>query len=299
VGTLLYLVFRPPSADVLHRQAKAAMDSGNIETQENALEQNGAIGKYLNHYSKLDNEQTRDVRGWKQQIEMARYERLLDTYMQKRNAVIKFEAQGPTQKDAFAAVDAEERGDRESAIKHWQAIKELEGADSSWARVADNHLKEWNAVDEIDKRFQKWHDDIHEERAVPEPTDDRERAAFLAWRMENSRVGDTGKAKSMYKSFRDEMAKEPGLRGRWYLYGAWRNRELKDDENLDKEPLKKRIREELKAVKEQFEGRKIRIRDANWVYRDVIALHRKDTAMSQVVEEAENLLQKLPQERPD
>jgi hypothetical protein len=183
-------------------------------------------------------------------------------------------------------------------MKHWQAIKELEGADSSWARLADKHLDEWKAVEEIDKRFQKWHDDIHEDREVPEATDDREREAFLAWRMENSRVGDLRKAKSMYHSFRDEMAKEPGSRGRWYFFGAWHDRELKDDEATDKEQLKKKIREELKDVNEK-RGKKIRIRDARWVCLDVIALYQKDKDMSAVVEEAQEILQKLSQKRPE
>jgi hypothetical protein len=98
----------------------------------------------------------------------------------------------------------------------------------------------------------------------------------------------------MYKSLREEMAKEPGLRGRWYLYAAWHNRELREDETTDKEGLNKRIGDRLKEVNEQRE-KQISNRDAKWVYLDVIALYRQDRAMREVVEEAEKQLQRLPQ----
>src|SRR5262249_1359851 len=49
VGTLLYLVFRPPSADLLYQQAKKVMQSGTFEEQEKA-DAAGPIAQYLHHY---------------------------------------------------------------------------------------------------------------------------------------------------------------------------------------------------------------------------------------------------------
>ncbi len=182
VATLLYLVFRPPSADKLYQKAKAVMDSGNVEAQENAIEPNGAITKYLRDYGTPDNERSREVRGWREQIQMARWERLLDKHMQqeRENKPFKIKPDGETQKNAFAAVEAEEQGNRKTAIEHWQAVKEQAGGDSSWARVADKHLAEWDALTQIDGQFQQMYKRIHDFGEEPALTDEHQRQAFLA-----------------------------------------------------------------------------------------------------------------------
>ncbi|MGH7171046.1 MAG: serine/threonine protein kinase, partial [Gemmataceae bacterium] len=284
VATLLYLAFLPPSADKLYRQAKAVMESGDFDKQDNALERNGAIQKYLDHYGKQDNEQSREVRGWKEQIQIARWEHLLDKHMlrEREDKLFKVKPDGKTQEDAFAAVDAEETGDRKAANEHWQAVKEVQGADSIWARVADKHLAKWNALDQIDQEFQQRHDDIGRTGKEPSLTDENQRLAFLAWRMEHSAVGDPGLAKSKFQSLREKMAKEPGARNRWHLYAAWHNHELgeaapnKEDklmENINKWLMQKQISDEVRVA-----------------CLDVLALYGKNEAMKEVVQEAEQLL---------
>ncbi len=293
VSTLLYLVFRPPPANRLYLEAKAVMDSGDFERQENALDQNGAIGKYIYYYGKLDDEHSRDVRQWKLNIQIAKDERLLERYMQKRNSVMKVQSQSKTEQDAFDALEAEEKGDRESAMKHWQAIKQREGEDSHWAVVADKHLGEWKAIDQIDQRFQERYNRIHNDNEVPELTDDHERQSFLVWRMEHSEVGDKGLAKSMYKSSREEMAKEPGLRGRWYLYAAWHNRQLDTETTENKEELKNKILTDLGTKYEQWKMEKIPKKDVKLVCLDVLALYGEDKSMSEAVKMATEKLQEL------
>lgn len=297
VVTLLFLVFRGPSAEKLYQQAKAAMQSGDLERQENAIEPNGAITKYIRDYGKQDNEQIREVRGWREQIQMAKHERLLDRHMQqiRNNSALKVKPDGATQEDAFAAVEAEEKGDREAALKHWQAVKERE-VDSSWAHLADKRLAEWNTVEQTDGQFAQVYERIHKSGTEPPRDDNRLSEAFRAWRMERSDVGDKSLAKAIYKSLRDEAAKEPGLRRLWYLYAAWHKHDLdqkKEDSADNKDPLAERIHKRLEDVREQRKKEQMRKADARFVCLDVLALYGQNKDMAQVVEEAKKLLEEL------
>ncbi len=293
IGTLLYLVFRPPSAEKLYQQAKAVMQTGDVDAQENALEPNGVITRYLNTYGKQDNEQSREVRGWQMQIQVARGERLLDRHMQQErgNTPLKVKPDGKTQEDAFAAVEAEERGDRDAAIKRWQAVKEREG-DSAWAHIAGKRLAEWDAVEQTDVQFEQEYARIRRSgKEPPMKDDDPIGALFRAWRMENSQVGDKGLAKAMYKSLREDAAKQPGLRGLRYLYVAWHRRNL-EDEDADKDLLNK-VDHRIETVREQWKKEQIPKADARLLCLDVLALYGQNEDMAQVVKKAKQLLEDL------
>lgn len=298
VGMLLFLVFRPPSADKLYQRAKVVMQSGKIAEQNKAIEPDGAIRKYLDVYGSTDSEQTREVRGWRQQILMAQYELLLDNYMQKRNAAIKFQAQNKTEQNAFDAMEAEEEGDRKAAIEHWQTVKELEGGDSSWAAVADKHLAEWNALGLIDKEFERLYQRIQDSGQEPSLTDERQLQAFRAWRAEYLKegVGDEGTAKSYFKSLKAEMLKEPRPRNRWYLYAVWNYRRL-EDKTTNKDDLKKKVRGCLQSMRAQLAAKPPQIsqRAARGVCLDVVALYAQMDSMESVVKDAEKLLKEIPQ----
>lgn len=300
VATLLFLVFRKPSAEKLYQQAKAVMQSEDAEKQENAIEASGVITKYLHSYGEPENEQNREVRGWRMQIQAARWERLLDKHMQqvRDNSTFKVKPADKTQEDAFAAVEAEEKGDRKTAIERWQSVKKQEGADSPWARVAEKHVGEWNALGLIDALFLQWYERIRNSGEEPQQTDDRQREAFLAWRMENSAVGDAALASMMFKSLRDEVSKAPGSRPQWYLYAAWHkyelDRELEKAEG-EKEP-KSTIRKRppnLDSLRQKLAGGKIRKADKRLLCLDVVALYDQNKEMAKVVEEAKKILQDL------
>ncbi|MGH7224500.1 MAG: hypothetical protein ACRELF_14835, partial [Gemmataceae bacterium] len=304
VGTLLYLVFRPPSADKLYQQAKAVMQSGNADAQENAIDLNGAITNYLYYYGKQDNEQSREVRGWKEQIQIARWERLLDKHLrqERENKLIKIKPDGETQEDAFKAVDAEEKGDRDTAVKHWQAIKERE-RESSWAAVADKHLAQWNALAQINEQFQQMHERIHNSGEEPSLTNNLLRQAFLAWRAKpkpskegvDEGVGDGGVAKSLFKALKAETTQQGDSRQLWYLYAVWNIHEL-GDAVTDKEKLQKKVRERIKDMRGQLAQKspKILRKDVRLVCLDVRALYGEDADMKEVVKEAEKFLQDIP-----
>ncbi len=295
VATLLYLAFRGPSADKLYQQAKAIMDSGDIEKQESALEPNGVIAKYLRAYGKQDTDQAREVHGWEEKIQDARNERLLEKHLQRMHegAGLKFQPDSKILDDAFKAVDAEESGAREKAIKHWQAVKELQ--DSSWTRIADKHLAEWAAVDQIEEQFKKLYARIANFGEEPSLPDDIQQEAFRAWRsqpeLSKTEVGDLGFAKSLYRSLWEKLEKQSGLRQRWYLLAAWRKRQL-EDAAFDKDKLKEKVHQCLQTVEAQLKKGEITKLHAKSVCLDVLVLYEPEKDMDKVIKEARDLLGK-------
>lgn len=294
VITLLYLVFRPPSADTLYRQAKVVMDSGDLDKQISAREPDGPIGKYLHYYGNEDNDQSREVHGWDEQIQIARWEQLLDRHMKQvrgeSSALIPLKPVGKTQEEAFKAVEKDEEGDRDGAIELWGAIEKREEG-FSWGRIAEKQLAEWKAVDLIEEQCNHLYEGIHNSGREPPLTDDTESEIFLAWRAKNSeQVGDDGLAKSLYQTLRDKLKAEPGMRKRWYLFAAMRARELKEAAPTDKERLKKKVRKCLNDVREQRNREQITKLKAKFICLDVIALYDRDEDMAPVVEEAKKLL---------
>jgi predicted Ser/Thr protein kinase len=295
VTTLLVLAFRGPSADKLYQQAKAVMESGDFEKQEAAIGPDGVITKCEKAFAKQDDERAREVHGWRVQIQMAENERLLVTHRQQvreDKALFKRRPNGATEEDAFNAVDAEEQGNRESALEHWQRLKQREGY-SSWGLVADKRLAEWNAVDQIDTQlFPQKYERIHNFNEAPPLPDGPEHEAFLAWRAEHSEVGDLGKAKRLFKSLRDQLEKKPGMRERWYLFAAWQLRKLAEAVT-DTERLKEKVNKRLKEVGELWNKQQTRKLDVKFVCLDVLALYEHDEDMTQAVEEAKKLLDEV------
>jgi serine/threonine-protein kinase len=288
VGTLLYLVFRPPSADLLYQQAKKVMQSGNFEEQEKAAA-DGPIAQYLKHYGKQPSDRTREVQAWSDQIGVARKERLIDNFMQKEriNSPLKVEAQDKFQEQAFAAAKAEDKGDRESAIEHWQRVKQNNSP--NWTLVADKHLNDLKAFEEIERRFQQLYKRIHSYREEQPLTDLREKQAFRAWRAEHCDVHDRRLARSLFRSLQRETTGDP-RQHRWYVYAACNAKRLADkDQDKDKKEIKADAEKLLNDARGGLKAKRIRPEDALLICLDILVLYEGEDEMQSLVEEARKL----------
>jgi serine/threonine-protein kinase len=290
-ASLLYLAFRPPSPEKLYEQAKRVMQSGDIEAQQRALEPGGAIDRYLHYYDKRDDERTRDVRGWSDQIKIGQKQRLVDNYREKaRNkSLIAFQAQDKNEEAAFAAARAEDEGNRDRAIKQWESVKQ--GGSRTWELLAAKHLDELNSLEQLNNQFKQFHERIRsfgEEQPVADP---QLRQAFLAWRAEHSELDDRGLARSLFESLKEETLSDSQHR-LLYLYAAWKRRELADA-TRDKKEVEKNARKLLEETRTAREKEKIRKADALLVCLDIIALYEKDEDMKPLVKDAEGFRDKL------
>jgi predicted Ser/Thr protein kinase len=294
-GTLIYLAFRPPSADVLYRQAKAIMDSGNVEAQDKALEPDGPFKKYHRlKYDKQDTEQTRQMIAWIRDIEDRQCQQLLDNFMQKEraNSPLKVQANKDEEKWAFAAVKAEEDGKTQDAVDNWNKVAR-EGAER-WQRTANKHLAELQAVQQADAAFQKRYESMHPHRSGGEIANAQEKQAFLAWRAEHGKVEDAYRAKSLLTALKEETAKEPGPRKRWYVYAAENSKRLADVAD-DKKKQKEKIADQLKMIEEQRASKSPTISPGEaWLFcNDVVDLYAADKEMKPLVEKAETLRKEI------
>jgi hypothetical protein len=289
VGTLLFLVFRPPSPDALYQQAKKLMDSPNFEDHEKALD--GPIEEYLRRYDKRDDQQTKMVREWRDKVGIAQKERLLQDYLQREhdNSRFKRRPEDKTQEEAFAAALAEDKGDPEEAERRWKAVKQEESP--LWMLVADRHLHALKILDGIEENFQKAYQRILRSVENEQFTDPREQQAFLAWRAENfgrdptekDSFGDRLRAQTLLHELKDECAKDTEQH-LWYLYASWKGKQLaeslrgtsqKDDYRANL------IRDQLKQVKNDPQGMRICL--------DIIAIYGKDDKYEAAVKKAEEL----------
>jgi serine/threonine-protein kinase len=286
-GTLLYLVFRPPSPDNLYQQAKKLMDSSNFEDHEKALD--GPIKEYLRRYGNRGDQQAKTVQGWAEETENTQKEQLLQNYLQKERSASAFKLKPNDKREelAFAAVSAEDEGNRETARGKWEEIKQ-EGS-PIWGRVADKHLRELQSFDQIDAECKKLYDRIHDfgsEEKFPEP----QQQIFLAWRAEQ--FGDHRLARSMFQKFKDAEGKKPDTPRPLYLYAAWKNKELADNQQ-SKENVEKMVKERLAEARPALAGGKKRKSEVRMLCLDILALYEKNEDMKEHGDEARKLLAEI------
>jgi hypothetical protein len=279
-GTLLYLVFRAPSADKMYEQAQKAWKSDDSEVRDQAIESNGAIRKYLKEYGNANDERAREVRGWDEAIRIEQKERLIARYLQKERSKspLKFEAQDKAEEAAFAAAKAEDEGSRNAAITHWQRAKQ-EGS-SAWGLVADRHLGELERIEQMDKQFDQLHKQIRIAGKDEPLPDTLQQQAFLAWRAEHSLVEDSGLAHKLLDALKEKTIDKPSAHV-LYLYATCNGKRLADAKQ-DKKEVEKEVRAKL-------QGGTLQNPDKLLLCLDILALYAKDEDMTALVQEAEKL----------
>jgi serine/threonine-protein kinase len=275
VGTLLYLVFKPPSAEKLYQQAEKLMTSANVEDHDKA--QTGPIEKYLNRYGSQDDELTRKVRAWsdRNQIRYAE-DKLLKLRQMRRKNLPFAPMEGEGEEKPFAAAEAEDAGDLTKAREKWQEVEKDKALPRRWLLVATNHLLMLDEIFKQDSVFAEVHDKMRETREEPE-LDPIHKKAFLAWRAEQ--LGDKRLARKRFQTLRDELANEP-TQSAWSLYANWKNKGLEPQE---KEAAVEAVTTNFKKAKNDIV-----------ICMDILALYEKekDDSLQDLVEEARNILDK-------
>ncbi|HEY7308083.1 MAG TPA: serine/threonine-protein kinase [Gemmataceae bacterium] len=284
VGTLLYLVFRAPSADKLYQQAQKAWKSGDPDVRDQAIGPNGAIRRYIKEYGSKNDERAKEVRGWDEQIQVEQKERLIARFLQKKrnNSALAFEAQDKAEEEAFAAAKAEDDGERDKAVERWQQVKQI--GSTAWGLTADRHLDDLNRLASMDRQFEQLHKQIRISGKDEPLADPLQQQAFLAWRAKNSLVEDSGLAAAMLKSLKRETIDKPQAHV-LYLYATCNGKRLAD-EKQDKKTVEE-------AVRSKLQGDSLQNPDKLRLCLDILALYEKDEDMAPLVQEAAKLRDKL------
>lgn len=281
---LLWLAFRPPSAETLYQRAEKLMKSGQ---EEKAYEE--PIQEYLKRYSKRPGPQTEQIRAWAEAYEVKLSEEKLRILRKRKRQKLPYPPlEGQGEEQPFAAAEAEGAGELDKARSLWQEV-EKEGS-PRWRRVAQNHLRMLEEVKHQDEVFKQIHAEMR--KTLVEPALDAIPArAFLAWRAAYRK--DRRLASALTKVLKDDLQENADLYA-WYLYTAAKTKALAAE--LAKTPQEKP--EAVKHLWEMFEEEakkpfqeKKDLPDVLVLCLDVIALYEKDEEKSvkEIVEQARSI----------
>ena len=152
IGIVIYLVFvRRPGAEELYSQAKAMLDTDDMAKWKEARE--GPIKDYLSYYGNRDDEQTKKVKGWADQVDAQLYEHWLVDRL-NRDWRVGVDADEETFRQG---VKDENEGKLASARGLWNKLNNnKESADEDKrksALVAQNRLKQLDEVAALEKKM--------------------------------------------------------------------------------------------------------------------------------------------------
>jgi serine/threonine-protein kinase len=277
---LLYMAFRPPSAESLYAQAERLMRSDNPEDWDKAIDRDGPIPEYMRHYGRNEDERTRQVRDWSNMARAALKERQLANRMRTG-----MDPQDDAERAAQNGVRYESSGNLVAARKSWEALlqqrddPEVDGP--AWAIVAEKHLRDLNALDE---RVEKWRGQVIQARQGRKNytgSDERESAALKALHFEL--FGDEQGAREMWAKARLPAKDTKADERLWSLLSAATTYHARNATTLSKEQRIEIIRNQLTAAEKNEEEQPL---DARATYWDVVQLYGDSKDFDEVVQQA-------------
>src|SRR5262249_23159645 len=146
VAFVIWLILKPPSAARLYALAEKLMNSSDPADWKKAYDGAKApIPRYLKHYGKRDDERTRQVRAWAEQVQLYKVEEELDEVVvlvrEKKRDLEKMDALSEEMQAAARAALAEYDGNVQGAHKLWEAFaNEYKDRGATWERLAQKHL---------------------------------------------------------------------------------------------------------------------------------------------------------------
>ncbi len=151
LAVLYVLVLRKASPQELYEQAKAAMDSQDLERKIAARESGGAIARFLSNYP--THELTPTVQGWADQVDREQLEALVLRRMRNKNEVGLDRMEETFRK----AVDLEDAGKFVEASKLWRELKASEKLDGpenrSYGLLAADRLSRLQHVEDQENKL--------------------------------------------------------------------------------------------------------------------------------------------------
>jgi serine/threonine-protein kinase len=281
---LLYMVFKPPSAESLYADAERLMKSDDPDDWDKAIGRNGPIQEYLRHYGRIDDTRTAQIREWSNIARSALKERQLANRVRHG-----FDPEDDAERAAQNGVRYETSGDLGSARKSWDALLQMrdnsEVDGPAWAGVAEKHLRDLNALQE---RVDQWRRTVMESRRDGKNyngSDERENSALRAIHFEL--FGDEQGAREMWAKARLPSNEAKVDERIWTLLSAASTYHARNASTKSPEQRIEFIRKQLKTAdgmeKEDPLG-------ARTIYRDVVQLYGDSSDFAEVVQQAKKHL---------
>jgi hypothetical protein len=281
---LLYMVFKPPSAESLYADAERLMNSDDPDDWDKAIERNGPIQEYLRHYGRLEDTRTAQIREWSTIARSALKERQLANRVRHG-----FDPEDDAERAAQNGVRYESSGDLASARKSWDALLQMrensEVDGPAWAGVAEKHLRDLNALDE---RIRQWGETVQKARIGGKNyngSDERENSALRAIHFEL--FGDEQGAREMWAKARLPSNEAKADERIWTLLSAASTYHARNASTKSPEQRIELIRKQLKMADGMEKGDPSAART---IYRDVVQLYGDSSDFAEVAQHAKKHL---------
>lgn len=292
VGIVLFLVFRPESQEKIFNRIKHAMESGNRGEMYAAFD--GAMIEYDKRFRKNNDEMTRQVNVWRDQVGIMKAEDDLEKTKAKTKVVNldKMDALSEAAKQSVRAALQEDDGNLDNAAELWKKIAE-EHKDSGeyWAKLAEQRLNnQLPAVTQREALFERHMKHLREFLQEPVIASDAEKRALLAWRYEQ--LGDIAEAHAHWDGLKDAVRDKPEDRT-WFLLAASKARRLlakvpkgKDADEARSDAIRIRLEDARKKLaEEQFFAAEAECLNLLFLYGE-----RKDEKITDQMKETQDLL---------
>jgi hypothetical protein len=281
IAGLLYLVFKPASPEALFAQAEKLMTSQDPDDWDRAIDSHyGPIPEYFRRYDRIDNDQTARMREWSNLAHVALKERQLANHMR-----LGWQPQDDAERAAQNGVRNEETGNLPAAHKSWDALlqfkddAEVDGA--TWALVAQKHLSDLQAVDEL---LDRWRRQVAQGRREGKPyagKDEREQLAQRALHFEM--FGDEFGAREVWARVRLLSIESKSKERVWTLLNAWTAFRARDVNPASKGERVEFAVRQLKMAESREDADPL---GARIVFRDIIRLYSDTPEFDDVVQRA-------------
>jgi serine/threonine-protein kinase len=299
-----WLALQPASAESIYQRIEKRMKSKDPEELKKILAPKGPVNEYLKYYGKRDDEQTRQVKAWRDQVEVLMVDEELTTAVEsaRKIDIKKMDDLHRTAHKAVRAGQMEEEGDLSAAERLWKEVL-VEFPDESTANyksllakrtdvIAQKHLNVISEVHDLranlaKRLFARMEDFPDDELAI---ADENERKAFAAMRFEE--VGDQVEARQRWRELRDELQKKTLLQT-WYLLAASKFHDLdlllkRTEDKQSRQEIVKAYLEKAKQLQTQSKLNKARV-----VCRNIIELYSADKEFADIVAEATKLRENI------
>jgi serine/threonine-protein kinase len=229
MGLLFVLLFVKPSPQTLFQRAEAIMDSEDLDRQLEARK-SGPIYDYLRFYGDSDDQQTRKMRKWADEVDSEDFERRL--LKRLRNGINV--GVDDLEQACRNAIEAEEAGNLAAAHDTWAKLaKHKEGQakpersdERACGLVAEGRLLTLEVVDKREKKLEKGVTKNDFAKGYT-PADEQEKKAALAWQLELQKSSRASKA---WQDFQKEFDRDTTGTRPWWLLAAKHLRGLVESE---------------------------------------------------------------------
>jgi serine/threonine-protein kinase len=217
---VLFLVFRPTSAETLFNQARPLMESKDPEDHEKAYQ--GPLKEYQTNYAgdKTEPQERKEqMLAWTKEREVEQAEDIVQRLQRNKFAKPKDDLE----KAAFDAAETEDAGNIIDARRQWQELSKT-GRTGRWGQLADQHLTALKAIENYESRTKDLIESLPPGR---EPDlSGAEKDVFVGLRFE--RDGEAAKAREQFEGVKRALKGDHEQRF-WYLLAAKKIRDLDPD----------------------------------------------------------------------